>query len=345
MMDGTYKNPSAPFGYDYVNGELRINPQKAEIVKQIFDWYVSGIGMNEIAMRLNSQGVRNEVWRHGTIRCILTNERYIGDKLLQKRFTTDTLPFRTAINHGEREQYYIHGTHEPIIEKSIFETAQKIFSSREKPSGYEVGSSPFRRKIYCGNCGNAFRLKSRKDCMRWVCRNHDHSAANCNIRQIREDEFRMAFVRLWNKLQAHYKAILTPMIRQLEMLSEREKSGNTQLAELRKEISEIKQQSYLLTMLNSQRTLDGAYFTVRTQELDRKLLTAQKQLHANLDDKDGERLDELRKLIGIFDKAEQIDEFDEIKFGLIVEKITVLSESEIRFNLIGGIGFTERIVR
>lgn len=155
----------------------------------------------------------------------------------------------------------------------------------------------------------------------------------------------MAFVRLWNKLQAHSKAILTPMLRQLEMLSEREKSGNTQLAELRKEISEIKQQSYLLTMLNSQGTLDGAYFTVRTQELDRKLLTAQKQLHANLDDKDGERLDELRKLIEIFERAEQTDEFDEVKFGLIVEKITVLSESEIRFDLIGGIGFTEQIVR
>ena len=98
-------------------------------------------------------------------------------------------------------------------------------------------------------------------------------------------------------------------------------------------------------MLNSQGTLDGAYFKVRTQELDRKLLTAQKQLHANLDDKDGERLDELQKLIGIFERVEQIDEFDEIKFGLIVEKITVLSESEICFDLIGGIGFTERIVR
>ncbi len=83
----------------------------------------------------------------------------------------------------------------------------------------------------------------------------------------------------------------------------------------------------------------------RSQELDRKLLTAQKQLRTTLDDKDGERLDELRKLIGIFERAEQIDEFDEIKFGLIVEKITVLSESEIRFDLIGGIGFTERIVR
>ena len=49
--------------------------------------------------------------------------------------------------------------------------------------------------------------------------------------------------------------------------------------------------------------------------------------------------------IRIFERAEPITEFDEIKFGQIVNKITVLSESEIRFDLIGGIGFTERIVR
>ena len=135
------------------------------------------------------------------------------------------------------------------------------------------------------------------------------------------------------------------MLRQLETISEREKSGNTQLAELRKEIAEIKQQTYLLTMLNSQGTIDGTYFKERSQELDRKLLITQKQLHANLDDNDSERLDELRKLIGIFERAKPIDEFDEIKFGQIVEKITVLSETEIRFDLIGKIGFIERIVR
>ncbi|MCM1276526.1 MAG: recombinase family protein [Lachnospiraceae bacterium] len=345
MADGTYKNPSAPFGYDYSDGKLQINPEKAKIVKQIFDWYVSGIGLNEIAVRLNSLGVRKEIWRHGTIRCILTNERYIGDRLLQKRYTTDTLPFKTAINRGEKPQYYVSDTHEPIIEKSVFDAAQKIFSQREKPSGYAADNSPFRGKIHCGNCGATFRLKTRTNGARWVCRNHDQSADNCNIRQIREDEFRIAFVRLWNKLQAHYKAILAPMFRQLETLFEKEKSGNVQLAELRKEIADIKQQSYLLTMLNSQGTLDSAYFKERTQELDRKLITAQKQLHASLDDKDSERLDELRKLIGIFDRTEPIVEFDEIKFGQIVEKITVLSETEIRFDLIGSIGFTERIER
>ena len=150
---------------------------------------------------------------------------------------------------------------------------------------------------------------------------------------------------MFNKLQAHYKAILLPTLRQLETLSEKERSGNTQLAKLRREIAEIKQQAYLLTMLNSQGTLDAAYYKERTQEFDRKLIIAQKQLHVSLDDKYSERLDEMRKLIGIFERVEPITDFDEIKFGQIVEKITVLSEKEIRFDLIGGIGFTEQIER
>ena len=74
-------------------------------------------------------------------------------------------------------------------------------------------------------------------------------------------------------------------------------------------------------------------------------MTAHKQLHASLDDKDSERLDNLRKLIRILEKAEPITEFDEIKFGQIVDKITVLSETEIRFDLIGGIAFIEQIAR
>ena len=35
---------SLPFGYDLVNGELVINSQEAEIVRQIFDCYLNGSG-------------------------------------------------------------------------------------------------------------------------------------------------------------------------------------------------------------------------------------------------------------------------------------------------------------
>lgn len=345
MIDGTYKNPSAPFGYDYVDGKLTINPEKAKTVKQIFDWYVSGIGVNEIAERLNLLGVRKEAWRHGTIRSILSNEKYIGDTLLQKRYTSDTLPFKLIRNNGEKEKYYVKETHDPIIEKAVFETAQKILRGKEKQSGFEKAYSPFRKKIYCGSCGSTFRRKAQKNFIGWVCRKHDESVDKCKIRQIKETDLQTAFVRLWNKLQAHGKAIFIPMLKQLETLSEKGKSGNAQLAELRKEISEIKQQIYLLTVLNSQGTLDEAYFKARSQELDRKLLTAQKQLNACLDDKDSERTDRLGKLIRIFEKAEPITEFDEILFRQTVDKIIVQSETEICFDIIGGIGFKERIER
>ena len=164
MMDGTYKNPSAPFGYDYVDGKLKINLENAKIVKQIFDWYISGIGVNEIAERLNLLGIRKEVWRHGTIRSMLTNEKYIGDTLLQKRFTSDTLPFKLIRNNGEKEQYYVKETHDPIIEKTIFENVQRILGEKEKPSGFEKAYSTFRKKIFCGNCGSTFRQIGRASC-------------------------------------------------------------------------------------------------------------------------------------------------------------------------------------
>ena len=158
--------------------------------------------------------------------------------------------------------------------KSLFDNVQKILSEREKPSGFAKEISPFRRKIFCGNCGVSFRRKRQRNHVYWVCRKHDESAENCPTKQIRESEFRAAFVRLWNKLQAHYKAVLTPMLKQLETLYEREKSGDFQLANLRKDIAEIKGQMHFLNVLNSQGTLDDAFFKSRSRELDRRLLTA-----------------------------------------------------------------------
>jgi hypothetical protein len=80
--------------------------------------------------------------------------------------------------------------------------------------------------------------------------------------------------------------------------------------------------------------------------LEKNIDSLQKRLDAfEEDDENGRILGKFRKLIGIFERAETITEFDEIKFGQIVEKITVLSESKIRFELIGGIGFVEQIMR
>lgn len=338
MKDGSYVPSSIPFGYARVNGKLVINENEARIVRKVFADYLKGESEKALASRY--------CLKLATVKYMLVNEKYIGDSLFHKWYTTDTLPFRCVENKGEKEKYYVSETHPAIISRETFNNVQRLIEKkgavrRGKPtSSYELS-----KKIYCGKCGTLYKRKERGNSVFWVCRRHDESADNCPIRQIRETEFQTAFVRLWNKLQAHYKVILIPMLRQLETLTDKEHSGNVQLAALRKEIADIKQQIHLMTVLNSQGTLDGAYFKERTQELDRKLLTAQKQLHASLDDKDSKGLDGLRKLIGIFKRAEPIATFDEIRFGEVVERITVLSETELRFDLISGIGFTERIAR
>lgn len=135
------------------------------------------------------------------------------------------------------------------------------------------------------------------------------------------------------------------MLKQLERLYEKNTANNTQLAEIRKEIADTKQQIHFLTMLNLQGTLDSVYFTKSSQELDQKLSIAQRKLHAQLDDISSERLDKLKSLIRILEQAEPMTDFDEITFKQTVKQITVLSENEIRFDLIGEVSFTEQITR
>ena len=351
MMDGTYKTATVPYGYNYSKGKVTVNKEQADTVKIIFNEYLSGKGELEIAATLNrldcAKPISAKEWYPQMISNIISNEWYIGDSLLQKKYSEDTIPFRKRINHGEKEQYYISNAHDPIISREIFNAAQVL--RKEKAQIYYRPATnktyPLSRMIKC-RCGSGFRRKKIRDRISWTCKRHDRNLSEkCDIKPIREENIYNAFVKMFNKLQRHYNDILTPMLKQLERLYENDRTNSVQLAEIRKEIADTKQQIHLLTMLNLQGTLDSVYFTKSSQELDRKLMIAQKKLHANLDDEDNERLDELRKLIGIFEKAEPITEFDEMIFKQTVKQITVLSETQISFELIGEVSFTERIER
>ena len=77
------------------NGHLIIDPEQAEIVKRIYREYLEGSSMNKIADGLMADGILTGAgktkWHTSTINKILRNEKYIGDALLQKTYTTDFL--------------------------------------------------------------------------------------------------------------------------------------------------------------------------------------------------------------------------------------------------------------
>jgi DNA invertase Pin-like site-specific DNA recombinase len=72
-----------PYGYDYKNGELILNPYEAKIVKLIFQLYLTGQSIGTIVKQLNNRGIltkRGKHWGKQTVATILKNPLYCGLK-------------------------------------------------------------------------------------------------------------------------------------------------------------------------------------------------------------------------------------------------------------------------
>lgn len=117
-------------GYDKdENGRLVVVESEAVIVRIIFELYLKGFGVRRIKKFLEENGIKTvtgkDVWSTSTIDRILSNEKYVGDVLMQKSFTEDFLTGKRSKNDGELSMYFIENDHEAIIEREIFEAVQK----------------------------------------------------------------------------------------------------------------------------------------------------------------------------------------------------------------------------
>ena len=163
MENGTFTTYCAPFGYRLVNGNLEIMPEEAEIVRKIFNMYLSGLGINSISAKLNREAIEGNgrQWNNTAIRYILTNEKYIGDSLTQKHYTPPMLPLRCIRNKGERDKFYISNTHEAIISRNDFEAVQKLLSDRNIKTIQTRKRYLFSHMIICSHCGWSYRSKAK----------------------------------------------------------------------------------------------------------------------------------------------------------------------------------------
>lgn len=133
-------------GYDLdEEGNLVVNSEEAETVKVIYDLYVNGWSITEIAELLTSYGRKtklgNEVWNPGSIGGILENERHCGDVRARKTYTPDFKTHKSVKNEGEnlkRKQYIQRNHHEAIVSREVFNAANllkssHIYTSKSRP--------------------------------------------------------------------------------------------------------------------------------------------------------------------------------------------------------------------
>lgn len=166
------------------NHKLIIDKESAEIVKNIFEWKVNeGLGNLSICHRLNNMGVLNPTgyknkklnqnynnakvmnkdysWCPSTVRNILKNDIYIGN-ITQGKRRVKSYKIHKIEQVSEEEWVTVENMHEPIIDKELFEKAQKLrkVDTRVQNSGT---LSMWAGILRCKDCGRAMHKKYCKN--------------------------------------------------------------------------------------------------------------------------------------------------------------------------------------
>ena len=208
--------PNIVYGYDKTKGDyfnLAINPVEAEVIRQIYQWYVyDGYGGAKIGNMLNAKGIktkRNCAWSQNAVCRILTNELYTGKIINGKEEVADFLTGH-RVDKPEDEWLVTDRPDLRIIDPELFEQAQQIIRARGK--AFKVDKERhsnqhlFSTLIKCKDCGWSFRRTVRtykNTYIRWVCSGHNGRGANScpNAITVDEDE-------LINVLQAYFVDIV-----------------------------------------------------------------------------------------------------------------------------------------
>ena len=169
MQEGTYLPASVSVPYGYIKDTANItyipDPETSGVVKKIYELCVQGFGSTQIGLQLDKEGIpcpgklkylrgqskdpkyANAPWNKKTIRAILTDPVYIGNRV-----------------HGKtkkEDQTVIENAHPAIISKELFDQVQSIMESRQinsstnskRPETAANHKDIFLGKLICAECG------------------------------------------------------------------------------------------------------------------------------------------------------------------------------------------------
>jgi len=343
MQSGKFIACRAPFGYRISGREMNIHPEEAEIVKWVFESYLSGMNVLEIANALTDAEIStregNYCWQRTTIAYMLQNEKYIGDSIGQKSLVTD-FPFKHIRNKGQKPKYYAEATHPAIIDKDTFYLVQELIISRRPKTVDAPATYPLTLKIRCANCGSTFtRRTTTNGSIVWACRKHDNNAKLCPVGRIPEKEIYKAFNTMALKLKYNLTTVLAPAIAKLQEMREAEARNNGDMLEVTRDIATLHEQSLILSRLRERNLIPTDSFLEKNASIHARLAELKKKRRILLEANDAghTNIQKITELLHIIKDAEITDEFDEQLFADIVEEIRAYSQERICFRLIGGL--------
>lgn len=347
MRSGDFITCSAPLGYFLEGNTLVPDPQEVPIVKHIFASYLAGKSLEEIAGELNSFEfnacrMKTGRWHDTGIRYILSNEKYIGDSLVQKKYTPDTLPLEQKLNKGELPQFYIKNSHPAIIPKHVFETVQALLQHRHLIHAPKTGiqQAVLSRIMKCGLCGSNFHKHTSNGENCWFCQQHRIDKSLCSMEIILEKDVYQMFLALYNKLLDN-PGILKTMLNQLLEMQSKVFYTRPDVQELNRQIAETVRQNHTLARLQAKGCMDSASYIERCNQNNQKIEELRRELRSlQTPDNTDRVIENTKRLIDVLDGSEPMLEFEPSIFKNMVHKIIVYPD-RFCFHLINGLTLDE----
>ena len=140
------KNRTIPFGYCMKNGEITTEPKELYAVVTIFNEYLKGRSLSEIAALMEVPYSENSSWNKNMVKRIIENDRYLG---------TEKYP--------------------QIIDKETFKLAnEKRVRKATTLDLIPDDLQEIRKRTYCPECGHRLsRIGGNSKYEHWDCRNPD----------------------------------------------------------------------------------------------------------------------------------------------------------------------------
>lgn len=179
---GKFIGSFASYGYlkdPNDHNHLIIDEEVAPIIRDIFDWFISGMSLIGIAKKLNEQGVLNPsaykrykgmkyrhpqhdmndtLWPDSSVRRILKNRLYTGD-MVQGKNKIKSYKLQVSVSIPEDEWMIVENTHEAIVDRETFRQVQEIFDrDRRTPPG-EKRCYVLSGYVRCADCKRAMNRK------------------------------------------------------------------------------------------------------------------------------------------------------------------------------------------
>ncbi|WP_404443389.1 recombinase family protein [Sutcliffiella horikoshii] len=334
------------YGYEFVekDGSYRILEEEAEVVKEIFNFYVNEEkGATQIARILNERGLRTRQgtqWIATTIRRMIRNEKYKGTVVLNRLTKPDVTTNNKKIKRDKSEWIAHQGIIDPIVNEETWEKAQALMQGRvSEVNKKKVGKNTaivnvFHDKIKCGKCGSDYiRISStstergvKRKKVTYMCRNR-RMFKNCDAKGISHNKLMKEMDELMRwKLAAYNREHDAENDRITHILVERLENSKIEAKDkqesLRKEIEEIDDKLDLLfnnfmdnPALKSVLEKQLEDLAIKKEKLQSQLQSAQVVEIERLQEKIRLQYDKSRKFMSkrIFTLEEVLEAIDYIK--------------------------------